>query len=239
MKLLSLLLVCIFACTAFSSGLVAEYKFDGSLIDTGSDGNSTDTLSQNNSVYQQGMSVDALYCDSISCTAADSADLDLPAKYTIEAFIKPYSLSGVQTVLSKTSYQFVINDGNLGFYHTQSNGTIVGSCSVPLTLNKWQHIAVAADGSAITLYLNGKAAANFVYNGTILNSTSVLSIGGTYHGLIDEVRMFGQIKTAAFIYSRAKFNCGSLPQEDIDGDCHITIDDFYVLTDQWLLSGGY
>lgn len=237
MKILSFVFLCGIASVALGSGLVAEYKFDSSLLDTGSDGNSTDTLS-GTAFYQAGISADALCCDANSYTAADSGDLDLPAQYTIEAFIKPASLSGVQIVLSKTSYQFVISDGNLGFYHKQSNGTVVGNCSVSLTLNRWQHIAVVAQGSAITLYLNGKAAANFVYNGTILNSALPLSIGVSYHGLIDEVRMFGQSQTASFVYSRALYNCGSLPREDIDDDCKITLDDFYILTSQWLLSDG-
>jgi len=243
-KLLSFFLLCGLACTAFGSGLVVEYKFDGSLMDSGSDGNTTNTLTAAaDPAYTQGLSGEALYCNSNTFTAADSNDLDLASQYTIEAFIKPYLLSGIQYILSKSSYKMGISDGNLGVYHTQSDGTVVGGFSVPLTLNRWQHIAVTADGSTITLYLNGKAASSFLYNGTILNSTASLSIGSIsgsnqYNGIIDEVRMFGAVKTASYIYSRALYSCGDLPQEDIDSDCRITVEDFYIAAEQWLLCDG-
>ena len=235
MRLLSFILLCLLAFSAFGDGLVVEYKFDNSLIDTGSDGDITDTLTASSPVYENGLFENSLYCDSSDCAAADSCDLDLTPQYTIEAFIKPYLLSGVQTVLSKASYKIVISGSNLGFFHTQSNGTVIGDYSVPLTLNKWQHIAVIANGSLITLYLNGKCAATYVYNGTILNSSSALSIGSSYKGLVDEVRIFNYARTSDYVYSRSQYNCGDLPAEDIDGDCRITFDDLCILAGQWLL----
>jgi biopolymer transport protein ExbB len=237
MKLLSFVLVCIFACTAFGSGLIAEYKFDDSLIDTGSDGNSTDNLS-GAAFYHAGISGAALYCDANSFIASDSTDLDLPAQYTIEAFIKPHSISGIQYILSKGCYKLFMSDANLAFSHTQSDGSIISGISASvLTLNRWQHIVLTADGSRLTLYVNGKAALILLYDGTILNSSASLSIGNySYHGLIDEVRIFGSAKTSAYIYSRAFYDCGDLQKEDIDRDCRISIEDFFILTEQWLLT---
>ncbi|HAL44545.1 MAG: hypothetical protein A2Y12_07285 [Planctomycetes bacterium GWF2_42_9] len=236
MRLLSFVLVCSFACSVFGSGLIAEYKFDNSLLDTGSDGNSTDNLS-GAAFYQAGISGASLYCGANLFVASDSADLDLPAQYTIEAFIKPHSLSGVQYILSKGSYQLFISDANVGFSLTQSDGSIISGVSKPvLTLNRWQHIALTADGVKLTLYVNGIAASILLYDGTISDSADSLLIGSnSYYGLIDEVRIFGSAKTAAYIYSRAFFDCGDMKKEDIDGDCRISIEDFFILAQQWLL----
>jgi hypothetical protein len=220
--------------------MVTEYKFDGGLRDTGSDGSMADDLTAGNPVDQQGVTGDALICDANTVVAADSADLDLASQYTIEIFIKPASLSGIQYILSKDSYKIGISDSNLFVYHRQSDGTTVGGSTVRPTLNRWQHVAVVASSSTIILYLNGQAVKTFAYNGTILNSSEPLSICGAgganyYSGLIDEIRMFNTAKTASYVLSRAAYSCGALPQGDADGDCRITISDFYLLAQQWLL----
>lgn len=223
------------------AGLLVEYKFDSGLIDTGSDGDVVDNLTSAGQIYRQGVMGDALYCDSNIFAAADSADLDLASsRYTIEAFIRPASFSGRQYIFYKDSYRIGIDNGNLGFLHLQSNGTLIGDFSVPLTLNKWHHIAVVrATSSSLILYLDGKAAKTFSYNNTIYNSTEPLSVGGLgtsnyYKGLIDDVRMFNAAKSASYIASRAAYSCASLPLGDVDGDCRITNNDLLVLAEQWL-----
>jgi hypothetical protein len=233
----------LFSCCvpAWGSGLVAEYKFDGGLFDTGSDGDAADNLSGSQCVYADGISGSAVLCNSNTFTAVDSADLDLPPQYTIEVFIKPLSLTGLQCVFSKNSYSLFISDSNLIFYHTQSDSSVIASSPIHLTLNRWQHIAVTADGGTIIVYLNGSTASVNLYNGTVSNSASPLSIGSNsgsnfYHGFIDEIRMFSEVKNSSYIYSRAFYTCGALQKEDIDGDCKISLDDFSILADQWLLS---
>ncbi|MEN6384555.1 MAG: LamG domain-containing protein [Phycisphaerales bacterium] len=241
MRILTVFFLLVTASIAFGGGLVAEYKFDGGLIDTGSDGQAADTLTSSSCVYDVSFAGQSLYCSSNNLTASDSADLDLPAQYTIEAFIKPYSFDGTQYIISKNSYAFVIADSNLIFYHTQSDNTIIASSPIPLVLNRWQHIAAIANGGIVMVFLNGRAAATIPYNGTILNSASPLSIGANagsnpYYGLIDEIRIFNEVKTPAYIYSRALYTCGAMQNEDVDGDCRITFDDFEIMSIQWLLS---
>jgi hypothetical protein len=226
-------------CGFCRAGLVVEYKFDGGGIDTGSDGSVVDNLTSSGQIYRQGVMGEALCCDSNIFTAADSADLDLASQYAIEAFIRPTSSSGLQYIFYKDSYKIGIQDGNLGVLHRQSNSAIIGDFSVPITLNKWHHVAVTANGSSLILYVDGKAAKTFSYNGTIYNSAVSLSVGGFsggnyYKGQIDDVRMFNTVKSASYIASRAAYSCVSLPIGDVNGDCRITNDDLLVLAEQWL-----
>src|SRR5258705_10606502 len=66
---------------------------------------------------------------------------------------------------------------------------------IPLPANTWTHLAVAYNGSMLTLYRDGVPVATANATGVISPSTGSLQIGGSvfgeyFKGLIDEVRIY-------------------------------------------------
>jgi hypothetical protein len=75
----------------------------------------------------------------------------------------------------------------------------------PLPLNQWSHLATTYDGSTFRVYLNGTQVAQAAMTGDVLDDGGSLRIGGNsfwgefYSGLIDEVRIYNRVQTAAQI----------------------------------------
>ena len=63
-------------------------------------------------------------------------------------------------------------------------------------VNRWSHLALTYDGTALRLYVNGTQVSSRAMTGAILRTTDPLWIGGNhpygeyFHGLIDEVRVY-------------------------------------------------
>lgn len=133
-----------------------------------------------------------------------NATMDLTNKLTVQAWVMPRSVAvGTRTIASKWS-----TAGNLSWnlqlfaaaprLLLSSNGTTIFTftSTAALVANQWAHIAAMADGSFVSIYVNGVLAGKFLYNAPIYNGTAALRIGadnatagGTnfWGGLIDEV----------------------------------------------------
>jgi hypothetical protein len=65
-------------------------------------------------------------------------------------------------------------------------------------VGRWTHLAVTYDGATYRLYVNGRQASSRSASGAILSTTDPLWIGGNrpygeyFHGVIDEVRLYGR-----------------------------------------------
>lgn len=83
-----------------------------------------------------------------------------------------------------------------------------------LQLNKWYHVAFSADGSNLSLYINGKLQGSTTYNGTLLTTNQYTNIGvkpdgagglaqstfaGYLSGSLDEFRIWNVGRTQAQI----------------------------------------
>jgi hypothetical protein len=144
----------------------------------------------------------------------DAAVLDLAATFTIEAWIKPRTVTSYQHIVSKwnsagnSSYTMEVHDGKLrsaihdGVNESQgieSNGTIVPDV--------WQHVAVTLDNGTLRLYINGVLDREFTGSQTPMNSDRPVSVGHEgppyngwwYDGLIDDVRLWNVTRTDAQI----------------------------------------
>jgi hypothetical protein len=143
-------------------------------------------------------------------TIADNALLHLTGAMTLEAWVRPTSLSAWRTILLKEagtdeSYAIYGNDdtnrpGGWAFV----NGTYYSARgTAKLTNTTWTYLATTYDGTTLRMYVNGTLKASTAVSGNMLTSTGALRIGGNtiwgeyFNGLIDEVRVYNTSRTAA------------------------------------------
>jgi hypothetical protein len=93
--------------------------------------------------------------------------------------------------------------GNTCKLEFANSGTILGYGNTTLSLNMWYHVAVVANGTSITFYVNG--APDGTITGTWTNDNNVaINIGamtaGTlyfFNGIIDDVRVYNRALSAS------------------------------------------
>lgn len=155
-------------------------------------------------------------------TIPDTAALDLTSALTWEAWIKPASSSAFESVLMKpsgTQFQDTVSiwfqgDLHAGINAFQLDDTYVSYTWPAASLNSWHHIAFTYDDATTdeTLYIDGVVVGTMKNpNGTpSYDPTHPFLIGsdfdtggfaGGFDGLIDDVRMFSSVRTAAQIAS--------------------------------------
>ena len=147
---------------------------------------------------------------------ADTASLSLTGDCTFEFWILRESININATILTKwrdsgtnKSYGLEINSNNDIVMYISANGSAYTGGTFTLanltSTTNWYHIAIAYDASAgsAELYVNGTSIQTITGLPTsIYNSTEDFAIGrdwsyGQYYdGLIDEVRIWSDIRTA-------------------------------------------
>jgi hypothetical protein len=147
-------------------------------------------------------------------TVRDAATLDLTKAMTLEAWVKPSTLSGWRTVLMKEgggalAYALYAHDNapRSAAYarlsgQTSSNGA-AGTAALPL--NAWTHLTATYDNATLRLYVNGTEVSRQAVTGSMVTTTGALRIGGNvlwgeyFEGTIDEVRVYNRALSAAEI----------------------------------------
>lgn len=170
----------------------------------------------------------ALFFDGVNdwLTIADAASLDLTTAMTLEAWVRPATTSGWDTVVLKETtgdlaYALYANDGGQpgvpGTWIRQGNTTYstVGPASLPV--DRWTHLAAAYDGAQLRFYVDGTLAGAMQRTGAINATNGPLRIGGNsvwgewFHGLIDEVRIYDVALTQAQIQSDMNTPVAAVP----------------------------
>jgi len=131
--------------------------------------------------------------DELSFAASDSA--------TIELWINPASDRTVWHALGKR--QACANTANMNYQLARDSGSLLHfnttgcafSADIDVPVGEWSHVALTADGSTFRFFVNGELVnqANCVFGG---ENTSPLyfgksdGCGQTFHGMIDEIRIW-------------------------------------------------
>jgi len=202
---------------------VSEWKFD-----EGTGTTTADTVGVNNGVlgsfnfnsvsgWRSGsdcVSGGCLQFDGVDdyVNAGSAANLNITDAFTIEAWIKTSNVN--------KSYQGIVRQGTtqngIHFMFENSGGTVSGwsrlngvwagmAHSPALANNVWYHVVLVYNGASSVVYTNGIKGTPFVQSGTITGfDTSALMIsqspyGGSFIGLIDEVRIYNAALTASRI----------------------------------------
>ncbi|MEU1385856.1 MULTISPECIES: LamG-like jellyroll fold domain-containing protein [unclassified Nonomuraea] len=195
-------------------GLVAAYGMDAgagtAVADAsgkGNNGTAANTTWSLTGRYGQALSFDGT---SSWVTVADSSSLRLTNGMTLEAWVRPSSVTGWRTVLMKEfgadlAYAIMGSGGSgpAAFIYTSSGANAPAASNLPL--NTWSHVAATYDGSTLRMFVNGTQVATNPTVGNLRTGTSPLRIGGNsgsgeyFSGLIDEVRVYNKALTAAQI----------------------------------------
>ncbi|HSC92403.1 MAG TPA: LamG-like jellyroll fold domain-containing protein [Gaiellaceae bacterium] len=209
------------------TGLVAAYGFEagaGTTVADASGNGHAGTISGPLWVTT-GRYGNALSFDGVNdwVTIPDANDLDLATGMTLEAWVRPTTVSGSwRTVLLKEAggtmayALYAAADTGAPSGHVVTGGTeriLRGSSTLPTAA--WSHLAVTYDGSALRLYVGGTQVATSAVAGTVDASTGVLRIGGNniwpewFSGLIDEVRVYNRALSQAEIQTDSTTPVGS------------------------------
>jgi hypothetical protein len=200
------------------AGLVVAFGFNegtgAAVIDSSNTGNNgviNGATWTNGGRYGKALSFDGV---SATITVAEAPSLDLTTGMTIEAWVKPVSLTGWQSVI----YKERPDDGGTSLawalYSTDYTappavyGMLAGAVGgnqwthamgvSMLRLNAWSHLAGTFDGTALRLYVNGALAKTLSLPGSLVVTPGPLRIGGHstigqfFAGLIDEVRVYNR-----------------------------------------------
>lgn len=147
--------------------------------------------------------------DYVDCGTDGS--LDLQPTLTIEAWVKPDSLSEIHQnviVARNTSYWlFISTTEKLAFLRFKGGLYDAVDTDVNIPTGTWTHVAVAYDSSAsseVKFYINGQLSKEVSLDGPIDSSDSALEIGNCvslhpFHGIIDEVKIYSRSLGAAQI----------------------------------------
>jgi len=147
---------------------------------------------------------DYLTTSSSSKYSAASGDI------TIEAWVRPASLSSIRTIASKhpsggataTEWVFYTNpSAQVAFVAWNSSGSVVVNTvgTTTMTVDTWYHVAIVRKDTTWYLFLNGNLEASATESGTIGSNSALLYVGfdassaagGTrgWHGYIDDFRI--------------------------------------------------
>jgi hypothetical protein len=197
-------------------GLVAAWGFDEGSGDTVEDlsGQGHDGVISNAEWTTAGRFGGALSFNGEDSwvTVADAPDLHLAVGMTLEAWVRPTTIDGFESVVLKErghslSYALYAHDPDRrpfapsGAINVGSGPDISANGTSQVQLGLWTHLAATYDGAALRIYVNGVLAGSQAAEGEIENTDDALRFGGNvvgefFSGLIDEIRIYNRALTA-------------------------------------------
>jgi hypothetical protein len=137
----------------------------------------------------------------------DNPSLRVSENFSVEAWIKPDTLTGVQYVLSRGYYYMYLmgSDVVFGFYGGGAYKYVIAPGVT--TTGSWQHFVGTYDGGRVRLYRSGVEVASAAQSGSVQPGVSALSIGALsaagsfFSGTIDDVALYDAALSPADIRS--------------------------------------
>jgi hypothetical protein len=197
------------------SGPIAAYSFDegSGAIAVDSSGHGNDGLISD-AAWTDGRSGNALLFDGATSrvTVPHADKLGISAALTIEAWVQPYSSGGGQGLVvvkerdDGLAYS-LYSQGNAGpgaqVAVNESGSDVLAEALAGIPLSAWTHLAMTYDGDFLRLFVDGAQVQSTGAAGLIQMSEEPLLIGGStvwpadsFHGLIDEVRIYDRALSA-------------------------------------------
>jgi hypothetical protein len=151
-------------------------------------------------------------------SVADAASLDITTAITIEAWVKPFTVSATQTIAGKNNaYALNISSSaKLQFskWTSAANASVASSASIVTTA--WTHVAATYTSGTCVLYINGAVdTTSAALTGAMDATSTALLLGALttstnlFSGCIDNVRVYDVAMTAAQIANNYSAERGS------------------------------
>jgi hypothetical protein len=198
-----------------NTGLVAAYGFEEASGNTAVDalGHRNGTLVGGPARVTTGRFGKALSLDGTDdmVTVPDDTTIRLGQNMTVEAWVRPTSLSSVRSILTKDqpgsfSYSLLANTAaNVPSANVFTTAPLTAAGPASLALGNWTYVSQTWDGTTLKLYIDGAEVASQPAAGTLAVNNGVLKIGGSstagqfFNGLVDEVRVYNRVRTPAEI----------------------------------------
>jgi hypothetical protein len=184
----------------------------------------------------------SIYFDGVSnyMEIANHSSINVSSGLTLEARIKPCSVTGHKVIMTKlwcsgaqNSYYFSVKDGKLRFIWFQNSCSYTGSLyesNLPVIVaNTWQHVAVVQTSTSMKLFVNGVLVPSTLIQGSysaLKTSNQPIRVGAYrvnngsmalhFQGEMDEVRVWSKAVSNADILSN--YNSALIGNEvDLEG----------------------
>ena len=144
---------------------------------------------------------------------ASNSRYDITGDFTIEAWIKQTSTTGVQEIISRQGtvggdglFQFRLNAGYLEFVYVINGSSTIQQITndSPLTVSTWYHVAVSRSGTSCKLFVNGVNTKTGTVTGNATSTTRPLIIGAL-NDFTPSTYFFGYISNVRFIRGTALY----------------------------------
>lgn len=196
----------------FDPSYTALYHFDGA---TGTPAKDT-TAYGNTAQSATGAAIDGVVGRALQFSgqplllpASPSLQHNAGSAFTFSAWLRLDQASGEQLILARREgTQSLLVGVNQGLPFVEIDGQRAAATQA-LTPAQWQHVALTAEGSKVTLYINGRESAVLAQAMPAFNS--VMAIGADLHegafqpfaGAIDELRLSKVARPAALLLADA------------------------------------
>ena len=161
--------------------------------------------------------------------------LDLATRLTLSLWIRPSSLDGNRSLISKDGvFELDLSHAGAGSYSLRLDNLRRGAGTTLLDAGSWHHVAVTWDGSTVRYYHQGLADGTATFVGSLPANSKDLGLGGRpadfaaglprflFEGLLDDVRIYDRALSDAEIL--AVYQNQPLPPAPADFDPPVPFD---------------
>lgn len=175
---------------------------------------------------------DQVVVNGASAAIAGSAELSLTCwvypRNNVTSFPDLDGYAGFRNEIDADFYLLQLYNNNLEGRLRNSSGTVFTvTTTTGVTLNQWHHVGLTFDGSTMTIWIDGAAAASAPASGTITNTSANFSLGNInfntqpfwFKGKLDEVALWRRALSAE------EMQClGAAPPDSGDSDLALYYD---------------